>query len=500
MKKTAIICVIILVVNSAQAAITTSNLLTNPGAEEGDMTGWTTAGNVKAVRAIYETTGVVQELSGDYFFTMGLGRELGPSSMSQTIDLSAFTIGTLVSFKAGGYVQTEFWPPKGTAFDKGKLIIEPFDSSDNSLGQFTLDPVEHPVLGSYENGSDYDAFSLSDKIPAGTSYAVLTLEGYLVQGVLINVFYDDLFFAVNVEASVEMKVSVNGREPSDEVDAELGDYITVTLTVENSYDNEIKIEDVLPEELKYIPNTFEVDDNAVVPAIAGNTISTLVPNGVHVIAFDVQVVEVQAEQEGTLVTHNARLYDPTGDRIIDCTSVDIALHPYKGFSKGVEQCTIDPWNAVPLETDVHWLLLIEVWNVVGDGIATMKNIVVNDLDVDEASTQVLDPPPSSGTITSEKTAMTKNVRLTWDVGDLDEGDPPAQLWVEISTSLSPGKGQNNLDSRRECSSTVEYELSSNAVVSFIDSNTGFKLSAHTSPLVIKTVPQPEPEAIVKSIE
>lgn len=500
MKKIAIIYVIILMVNSAQAAITTSNLLTNPGAEEGDMTGWTMAGNVKAVRALYETTGVVQELSGDYFFTMGLGRELGPSSMSQTIDLSAFTTGNLVRFEAGGYVQTELWPPMETVFDRGKLIVELFDSSDNSLGQFTLDPVEHPVLGSYEGGRDYYKFSLSDNIPAGTSYAVLTLEGYLVQGVLINVFYDDLFFAINVEASVKKKVSVNGQEPSDKIDAELGDYLTITLIVENSYDNEIKVEDVLPNELKYIPNTFEVDDNIVVPTIAGNTISTVVPNGTHVITFDVQVVEVQAEQEGTLVTHDASLYNPAGDRIIDCASVDITLHPYKGFSKGVEQCTIDPWNAVPLETDVHWLLLIEVWNVVGDGIATMKDIVVNDLEVDEASTEILDPPPSSGTITSEKTAMTKKVRLTWDVGDLDEGDPPAQLWVEISTNLSLSKGQNNIDSHREYSSAVEYGLNSNAVVSFIDSNTGFKLSAHTLPLVVKAVPKPEPEAIVKSNE
>ncbi|MHC4753168.1 MAG: hypothetical protein ACYTFW_25295 [Planctomycetota bacterium] len=170
MKKITIIFVMLLIVTSVQAA-TTDNLLTNPGAEEGDITGWTTAGNVEAVKSIYETTGLVQELSGEYFFTMGLGRRLGPSSMSQRIDLSAFNTGTLVSFEAGGYVQTELWPPMATAFDKGRLIVEFFDSGDNSLGQLTLDPVGYPVRGSYEGSRDYGKFSLSEKIPAGTSYA-----------------------------------------------------------------------------------------------------------------------------------------------------------------------------------------------------------------------------------------------------------------------------------------------------------------------------------------
>ncbi|MHC4751884.1 MAG: hypothetical protein ACYTFW_18670, partial [Planctomycetota bacterium] len=216
-KKITIIFITFLVVTSVQAAITTGNLLTNPGANEGDITGWTTTGNVEAVKSIYETTGLVRELSGDYFFTMGLGRKLGPSSMSQRIDLSAFNAGTLVSFEAGGYVQTELWPPMATAFDKGKLIVELFDSGDNSLGRFTLDPVGHPVRGSYEGSRDYGKFSLSEKIPVNTSYAVFTLEGHVVQGVLINVFYDDLYFTVNLEASVEKKVSVDGVEPMDEI-------------------------------------------------------------------------------------------------------------------------------------------------------------------------------------------------------------------------------------------------------------------------------------------
>lgn len=123
MSKAAMICLMALVVGSTQAAITTSNLLINPGAEEGDTTGWTKHGNIKAVRCLYETTGLVEELSGEYFFAMGLGRHFGPSSISQKIDLSFLTDGTLAGFAAKGYVQTQLWPPMGTSFDKGKLIV-----------------------------------------------------------------------------------------------------------------------------------------------------------------------------------------------------------------------------------------------------------------------------------------------------------------------------------------------------------------------------------------
>jgi len=485
MKKIMMIWIVMLAAASAQAAMTTRNLLANPGAEKGDMTAWATAGHVEAVKAQHETTGLVEEFSGDYFFTMGLGRQWGPSSMSQTIDLSNFSTGTLVSFEAGGRIQTELWPPMETAFDKGKLIVELFDSGDRSLGLFTLYPLEHPVLGSSESGRDYGEFSLSDSISPGTSYAVFTLEGHVVQGVHINVFYDDLFFAANVEAGVKKNVSVDGREPTDEINAELGDHIAVNLTVENPYDDAIKVEDVLGNGLKYIPNTFAVDDDdTAVPAITGNTISTMVPNGTHTITFDVQVVEVQAEQKGTVVTNKTNLYNPAGDKVLDSDSVDITLHPYKGFSKGVERCTNDPWNTVPVEADVHWLLLMEVWNVAGDKIATMADTTVHGLEVDEASTHLLDPPPSSGTVTSEKTYETKKAHLIWDIGDLDEGDAPAQLWVEIAANLSSG---NDLDGPQEYVLTGKYELNSGAVVRFTDPNTGLRLSAHTTPLIVTAV-------------
>ncbi len=484
MSKIAMICVMALVVSSVQAAVTTSNLLINPGAEEGNMTGWTKYGNIKTVRSLYETTGLVEELSGEYFFAMGLGRHLGPSSISQRIDLSAYTAGTLAGFSVEGHVQTQLWPPMGASFDKGKLIVEFFDSGDNSLGRFILDPVEHPVLGSSAGGRDYGEFALSDNIPAGTSYAVLTLEGHVVQGVNIDVYYDDLSFIAKMESSVEKKLSVSGGLPADSVDAMLGDHITVTLTVKNPYEDKIKVEDVIANELKYIPHTYQVNDETVTPITTSESISIMVPEGTNVITYDVQVVEVYAEQKETIVTTETNLYNHTGDMVTTCACTEIILHPYEGFSGGIECCTYDPWYAVPVETDVHWLLLIEVWNTIGDQITAMKDTVVHNLEVEEASIYVLDPPPSSGTVTSENKGDDKKVNVTWDVGDLDEGDPPAQLWLEISANISADNSQNNLDDYHGSASIGEYKLNSDAVLKFTDHDTGFQLIAHTSPIVV----------------
>jgi hypothetical protein len=475
MSKAAMICITAIVASSAQAAVTTSNLLINPGAEEGNTTGWTKRGNIRAVRSFYETTGLVEEFSGEYFFAMGLGCHFGPSSISQRVDLSFLTAGTPAGFIAEGYVQTQLWPPMGASFDKGKLIVEFFDSSDNTLGQFILDPVEHPVLGSSAGGRDYSEFSLSDNIPAGTSHAVLTLEGRVVQGVNIDVYYDDLSFAVNLEAGIDRKVSVAGGPPSDSIKANLGDHITITMTVDNPYEYELKVEDILANEFKYIPGTFRINNEIVTPEISANTVSTLVPGGTSVITFDAQIVEAFAEQRQTAVTTETNLYNPAGEKLVTCASADITLHPYEGFSCGIERCTHDPWYEIPAETDVHWLLLIELWNTAGDQITAMKEITVHDIKVNEAPIYVLDPPPSSGTVVSDNKDDNSRVNITWNAGNLDEGDPPAQLWLEIYANLNA----DNL--------IGEYKLSSDAVVSFIDPETGLKLSAHTRPPTVTVV-------------
>lgn len=229
----ALVLVVGLALPMAVPALATisGNLLDNPGAEDGDMTGWTSSSGVAAKTTQPESTGYVEEYAGDYFFS--LHDSSSPASMSQTVDLTSLP-GTPVSFTASGYVQTELWwsgspSPVPGDYDEGKLIVEFFNITPTSLGQFTLAPVEHPVLGSSMGGKDYTQFSLNDSVPSGAVSAVYTLEGYLKQGSRVNIFYDDLNFEVSV-ASIEITKRANRTRAHE------GDTIIYTYTVTNTGD------------------------------------------------------------------------------------------------------------------------------------------------------------------------------------------------------------------------------------------------------------------------
>jgi len=195
----ALILVVFLVplIAAPAAATWTGNLLENPSAETGDMTPWTHSDYVGAVTEQPESCGMVLPNSGDYFFNMAMDAITWfEESMEQEIDLSGLG-GTPITFEAGGWVQTELWWPSGPdpgLYDYGTLIVEFLDSGDGSLGEVTLDPVEHPVCGS----SEYDEFYLTGAVPGGAAKAVYRLVGHRVQSTWVNVFYDDLYFRVDI--------------------------------------------------------------------------------------------------------------------------------------------------------------------------------------------------------------------------------------------------------------------------------------------------------------
>lgn len=101
----------------AEAVIWSGNLLTNPGAETGDLTGWSTddANVVAASQFLVQTTGTVEEHSGDWFFNMADG-SVGNSGivrnrmLSQGIDLSGYATeidAGLMLAEASTWLQTE---------------------------------------------------------------------------------------------------------------------------------------------------------------------------------------------------------------------------------------------------------------------------------------------------------------------------------------------------------------------------------------------------------
>jgi hypothetical protein len=201
------------------AAGPTGNLLQNPGAENGDTSGWTVNGYPAAIQSIEESCGWVYPNSDDWFFGMGPNGGILVAWMEQTIDLTSHG-GTPVTFQAGGWVQTEKywmpadgWPDSGDPgyYDCGGLVIEFFDEWGGSLVTFELEPADPEGgvwTGAVENPCcecdpiniphTYAEFSISGEVPEGAATAVYTLKGYRVWSVYINTFYDDLFFTLNI--------------------------------------------------------------------------------------------------------------------------------------------------------------------------------------------------------------------------------------------------------------------------------------------------------------
>ena len=150
-----------------------------------------------------QSTGMVYPLSGDYFFDFTganvSGEGIGyAASMSQQVDVTGYAG---CPFTAGGWIQTELWPDSTKTDvednDYGRLIVIFYDSDDTMLDTFDTGIIGNPVEGSpTTDGRQYAEFDLTGTVPAGAAYAVYTLEGYLIQGSFINVFYDDLYFWV----------------------------------------------------------------------------------------------------------------------------------------------------------------------------------------------------------------------------------------------------------------------------------------------------------------
>ncbi|MHC4657781.1 MAG: hypothetical protein ACYS83_01205 [Planctomycetota bacterium] len=281
----------------------------------------------------------------------------------------------------------------------------------------------------------------------------------------------------------------------DPEDANLGDHITVTLTVDNTYGVAIKVEDELPDDLKYIPGTFEVSGNPVTPTIEDNNMWTMIGPGPNTIEFEVQLVEVPAEEDE--ITNWARIYNPSAT-VDDSCSVDITRHPYDGFNKAIATSTeADPYN-VPMHTDVHWLLRIEIENITSDEIASMENVVVKDNlggDLEMHLTfiggqypgKVLPQPPSQAPTVDKKSGKTEKLHLSWSLADLGNG-AITQLFLEISTDVNDGQGKKSVP-KNEYTSDGPHDLNSGATLKFNDGDgsgdsTGFQLSAHTAPITV----------------
>jgi uncharacterized repeat protein (TIGR01451 family) len=293
--------------------------------------------------------------------------------------------------------------------------------------------------------------------------------------------------------------------------AELGEILTVELTVENPYLSEVTVEDVLPDGLSYIVGSLTVDGAPTPATVVGNTVSVGVgADATHAVEFTVQVTEVQYEPVD--VTNIANVYDPEGGLDGTDDSVVVTLEPYEGFTKSAEIVYEEGGEldgVVEVGELVQWNMTITLansfaWGIVGAAISDnlggelglAGDEVDNDQDgdVDDGDPGDLAAGSNSipvGTLAIETKGRSNKVQL--DITDVDVGVAGSVDFVlAVFTDKNPGKKKKTPPGTQEYTSRGTYELNSGAVVKFIHPDTSLQLSAHTAPIPV-TVEGEDPD-------
>ena len=156
-------------VAATSAQIVTSNLLTNPGAESGSLSGWTVISGNPMVDSGTFNPGI-NPFNGSFDFAGGSGNPLG--QVSQTIDLIATGQVTALDLDAGTTTaNVSFWEQglnQGSPSDNAAVQLTFLDAVGAVLGTFTTATVDSHT-GSWTQGVQ------SFLIPVGTRDITYTM-------------------------------------------------------------------------------------------------------------------------------------------------------------------------------------------------------------------------------------------------------------------------------------------------------------------------------------
>ena len=143
-------------------AQTTSNLLTNPGAETGDLTDWTVGGNSNPGVDNGSFDGGINPHTGNYDFYGHTGSD---GSLTQNVSLVGVQGLTAAGLDSGLLsANLSFWEQglnQGTTSDDAQVSLTFLDASGGTLSTFTTPEVDSH-LGSWQE------FAASTLIPTGT--------------------------------------------------------------------------------------------------------------------------------------------------------------------------------------------------------------------------------------------------------------------------------------------------------------------------------------------
>lgn len=183
------LCLLVLVVIAAPAyAInwdSVANLLTNPGAESGDLSGWSSIGPFYATTMQDQSGPDVYPHSGNYFFSAAQSPSSG-ATITQIVDVSSYAAlidSGLALYNAGLWYQTEYW---NGAMDLVQAAVVFYASTDGSGSGIDADVSDE--MGIH---ADWAYAGTIGTIPLGTRSIKIEINGLLRSGTYVNAFVDD---------------------------------------------------------------------------------------------------------------------------------------------------------------------------------------------------------------------------------------------------------------------------------------------------------------------
>lgn len=189
-----IIPVLILLLSPTQAISALSwsdNLLTNPGAETGDLAPWIAGYRVVVSQSQNEHTGMVYPHSGNWFFNTA-GARAGSAgtvvieTLYQDVDVSSYAVAIdagMFMVKANAWLQTEDSPDHTNA-DYAQLSLYFINESGGQIDALSTGLAQSPNQTWVERIIDGTA-------PVGTRALRFELLGEKREGGWMNAFFDD---------------------------------------------------------------------------------------------------------------------------------------------------------------------------------------------------------------------------------------------------------------------------------------------------------------------
>jgi hypothetical protein len=186
---------------------------------------------------------------------------------------------------------------------------------------------------------------------------------------------------------------------------------------------------------------------------------------------DVRIIGVYSGSTGTKYPWTY-MADETGGQYFELENAEDIPEAINDMLKAEAEETL----TITESTETQWAVVIDVTNTYG---YTMEDVVVKDrfgaeIEIDEVL-EITD-----GTYTETTKGKSAKVFLTWDIGDLPDGET-ARLALLVSTDLNPA-------GKQEYSSPGTYELNSGATLKFIDPD-GTQLSAYTDSIYVTVLPE-----------